>query len=52
MVRGRAGEPDHPQLGHEQFGEVVEIGTDVEHIKLGDIVRSSFILSLVANLLR
>jgi len=42
MVRGRSGDPDHPQLGHEQFGEVVEIGTDVENIKIGDIVSIPF----------
>ena len=36
------GAPDHPQLGHEQFGEVVEVGPDVEFVKVKDVVRYAF----------
>jgi len=42
MVRGRTGAPDHPQLGHEMFGEVVEVGPDVEFVKVGDVVSIPF----------
>jgi threonine dehydrogenase-like Zn-dependent dehydrogenase len=41
MVRGRTSLPGgHMVLGHEITGEVVEVGTDVEYIKKGDLVLS------------
>ena len=38
MVRGRTTAPKNLVLGHEITGEVVEVGPDVEFIKVGDIV--------------
>ncbi|WP_285062783.1 alcohol dehydrogenase catalytic domain-containing protein, partial [Frigoribacterium sp. ME-P-080] len=38
MVRGRTTAPTNLVLGHEITGEVVEVGPDVEFIKVGDIV--------------
>ncbi|TFC08955.1 formaldehyde dehydrogenase, glutathione-independent [Cryobacterium algoritolerans] len=42
MVRGRTTAPTDLVLGHEITGEVVEAGTDVEFIKVGDIVSVPF----------
>ena len=42
MVRGRTTAPKNLVLGHEITGEVVEVGSDVEFIKVGDIVSVPF----------
>jgi glutathione-independent formaldehyde dehydrogenase len=42
MVRGRTTAPIDLVLGHEITGEVVEVGPDVEVIKVGDIVSVPF----------
>src|SRR6202166_3831190 len=42
MVRGRTTAPVGMVLGHEITGEVVEIGKDVEYLKVGDIVSVPF----------
>ena len=42
MVRGRTTAPAGLVLGHEITGEVVEIGSDVEFIKVGDLVSTPF----------
>ncbi len=42
MVRGRTTAPAGLVLGHEITGEVVEIGPDVEFVKVGDIVSVPF----------
>ena len=42
MVRGRTTAPVGLVLGHEITGEVVEIGRDVETLKLGDLVSVPF----------
>ncbi|WLQ04661.1 formaldehyde dehydrogenase, glutathione-independent [Arthrobacter oryzae] len=42
MVRGRTTAPPDLVLGHEITGEVVEIGPDVEFIKVGDICSVPF----------
>ncbi|MGN6317708.1 formaldehyde dehydrogenase, glutathione-independent [Trinickia sp.] len=42
MVRGRTTAPEGLVLGHEITGEVVEIGRDVETLKLGDLVSVPF----------
>lgn len=42
MVRGRTTAPSDLVLGHEITGEVVEVGPDVEFIKVGDIVSVPF----------
>ncbi|MCO1337891.1 formaldehyde dehydrogenase, glutathione-independent [Zhihengliuella halotolerans] len=42
MVRGRTTAPEGLVLGHEITGEVVEVGRDVEFIKVGDIVSVPF----------
>src|ERR671921_1972797 len=42
MVRGRTTAPADLVLGHEITGEVVEVGSDVEVIKVGDIVSVPF----------
>lgn len=42
MVRGRTTAPVDLVLGHEITGEVVEVGSDVEFIKVGDIVSVPF----------
>src|ERR1051325_2490411 len=41
MVRGRTTAPPGLVLGHEITGEIVEKGSDVEFIKVGDIVSVS-----------
>jgi glutathione-independent formaldehyde dehydrogenase len=45
MVRGRTTAPEGLVLGHEITGEVVEVGRDVEFIKVGDIVSVPFNIS-------
>jgi glutathione-independent formaldehyde dehydrogenase len=45
MVRGRTTAPTDLVLGHEITGEVVEVGSDVEFIKPGDIVSVPFNIS-------
>lgn len=42
MVRGRTTAPQGLVLGHEITGEVIEIGNDVEYIKVGDLVSVPF----------
>lgn len=42
MVRGRTTAPSNLVLGHEITGEVVEVGPDVEFVKVGDIVSVPF----------
>ena len=42
MVRGRTTAPKGLVLGHEITGEVIEVGRDVEFIKLGDLVSVPF----------
>jgi len=42
MVRGRTTAPSGLVLGHEITGEVVELGSDVEFVKLGDLVSVPF----------
>ena len=42
MVRGRTTTPTDLVLGHEITGEVVEVGPDVEFIKVGDICSVPF----------
>jgi glutathione-independent formaldehyde dehydrogenase len=42
MVRGRTTAPKDLVLGHEITGEVVEVGRDVEFIKVGDLVSVPF----------
>jgi glutathione-independent formaldehyde dehydrogenase len=42
MVRGRTTAPPNLVLGHEITGEVVEVGSDVEVIKVGDLVSVPF----------
>ncbi len=45
MVRGRTTAPANLVLGHEITGEVVEVGSDVEFIKVGDICSVPFNIS-------
>jgi glutathione-independent formaldehyde dehydrogenase len=45
MVRGRTTAPAGLVLGHEITGEVVEVGPDVEFVKVGDIVSVPFNIS-------
>lgn len=45
MVRGRTTAPTNLVLGHEITGEVVEVGPDVEFIKVGDLVSVPFNIS-------
>ena len=45
MVRGRTTAPSDLVLGHEITGEVVEVGADVEFIKVGDICSVPFNIS-------
>ena len=45
MVRGRTTAPINLVLGHEITGEVVEVGPDVEFIKVGDICSVPFNIS-------
>ena len=42
MVRGRTTAPAGLVLGHEITGEVIEVGTDVEFLKPGDLVSVPF----------
>jgi glutathione-independent formaldehyde dehydrogenase len=42
MVRGRTTAPAGLVLGHEITGEVIEVGKDVEYIKVGDLVSVPF----------
>ena len=42
MVRGRTSAPAGIVLGHEITGEVIEKGTDVEFLEIGDIVSVPF----------
>ena len=42
MVRGRTTAPEGLVLGHEITGEVVEVGPDVEYIKVGDLCSVPF----------
>jgi glutathione-independent formaldehyde dehydrogenase len=42
MVRGRTTAPAGLILGHEITGEVIEIGSDVEFIRVGDLVSTPF----------
>ncbi|MFC6023444.1 formaldehyde dehydrogenase, glutathione-independent [Plantactinospora solaniradicis] len=42
MVRGRTSAPRDLVLGHEILGEVVEVGRDVEFIKVGDLCSVPF----------
>ncbi len=42
MVRGRTTAPANLVLGHEITGEVVEVGSDVDFIKVGDICSVPF----------
>jgi glutathione-independent formaldehyde dehydrogenase len=42
MVRGRTTAPAGIILGHEITGEVIEVGRDVEFLKLGDLVSVPF----------
>jgi len=42
MVRGRTTAPKGQTLGHEITGEVIEAGSDVEFIKVGDLVSVPF----------
>ncbi|WP_258724252.1 formaldehyde dehydrogenase, glutathione-independent [Cellulomonas sp. NS3] len=42
MVRGRTTAPANLVLGHEITGEVVEVGRDVEFVKVGDLVSVPF----------
>lgn len=42
MVRGRTTAPAGLVLGHEITGEVVEVGHDVEYLKVGDVVSTPF----------
>ncbi len=42
MVRGRTTAPAGMVLGHEITGEVIELGSDVEYIRKGDLVTVPF----------
>jgi glutathione-independent formaldehyde dehydrogenase len=42
MVRGRTTAPSGMVLGHEITGEIIEIGRDVEYLKVGDLVSVPF----------
>jgi len=42
MYRGRTSAPKGTVFGHENTGEVIEIGSDVEYVKVGDIVSIPF----------
>jgi glutathione-independent formaldehyde dehydrogenase len=45
MVRGRTTAPKDLVLGHEITGEVVEVGRDVEFVKVGDLISVPFNIS-------
>src|SRR3546814_19604123 len=47
MVRGRTTAPAGLVLGHEITGEVIELGRDVERIKIGDLVSVPFNVAFV-----
>jgi len=42
MVRGRTTAPTGLVLGHEITGEIIEAGSDVEYLKVGDLVTVPF----------
>jgi glutathione-independent formaldehyde dehydrogenase len=42
MVRGRTTAPAGMVLGHEITGEIIELGSDVETLKMGDLVSVPF----------
>src|ERR1700723_837710 len=42
MVRGRTPAPTGMVLGHEITGEIIEAGSDVEYLKVGDLVTVPF----------
>src|SRR6202022_1240999 len=42
MVRGRTTAPRGLILGHEITGEIIEVGSDVEFLKVGDLVSVPF----------
>ena len=42
MVRGRTTAPSGLVLGHEITGEIIEMGSDVEFLKVGDLVTVPF----------
>ncbi len=42
MVRGRTTAPTGMVLGHEITGEIIEAGSDVEYVKVGDLVTVPF----------
>jgi glutathione-independent formaldehyde dehydrogenase len=42
MVRGRTTAPEGLILGHEITGEVIDVGPDVEYIKVGDLCSVPF----------
>src|SRR6185437_2047343 len=42
MVRGRTTAPAGMVLGHEITGEIIEAGSDVEYVKVGDLVTVPF----------
>src|SRR5579864_5675414 len=42
MVRGRTTAPPGQTLGHEITGEIIELGSDVEFLKKGDLVSVPF----------
>lgn len=42
MVRGRTTAPTGMVLGHEITGEIIEVGDDVEYLKVGDLVTVPF----------
>jgi glutathione-independent formaldehyde dehydrogenase len=42
MVRGRTTAPSGMVLGHEITGEIIELGSDVEYLKKGDLVTVPF----------
>ncbi|GAA4950842.1 formaldehyde dehydrogenase, glutathione-independent [Actinoplanes utahensis] len=45
MVRGRTTAPEGLVLGHEITGEVIDVGPDVEYVRVGDIVSVPFNIS-------
>jgi len=42
MVRGRTTAPIGQTLGHEITGEIIEVGSDVEFLAVGDLVSAPF----------
>src|SRR5688572_9120142 len=45
MVRGRTTAPEGLVLGHEITGEVIDVGPDVEYIRVGDVCSVPFNIS-------